>query len=228
MQMNFARASRAFTLVELLVVIGIIAVLISILLPALRKARESANEVACSSNLRQIGMAYMMYTNDHRGWTWSQDDAGDSSLLRKFPVGAGKIGPYIGSGHLLAGKYLLSDGVFRCPSAPSDIGTGSRQYTKGSTLNPPNYWGSDYFQRINNFVYTALRYPRDGKKGVEADNPRVDTAGRPYHRTKWNVLYLDGTVLVLPQRKSGTTTDVPGVTGWAGGWYTTYADPYRR
>lgn len=59
---------EAFTLVELLVVIGIVALLISILLPSLNKARESAKQVACSSNMRQIGIAMSLYCADNKNW----------------------------------------------------------------------------------------------------------------------------------------------------------------
>src|SRR4051812_2509612 len=62
------RERKAFTIVELLVVIGIIALLIGLLMPALGKARAQANSVKCQANLRTLGQMLFIYENNYRGW----------------------------------------------------------------------------------------------------------------------------------------------------------------
>ncbi len=63
--MNLCRTQKGFTLIELLVVIAIIAILAAILFSAFAKAREAARKSSCSSNLKQIGIALMQYTQEY-------------------------------------------------------------------------------------------------------------------------------------------------------------------
>jgi prepilin-type N-terminal cleavage/methylation domain-containing protein/prepilin-type processing-associated H-X9-DG protein len=101
------RLVRGFSLVELLVVIGIIALLVGILLPALNRAREESKRAACLSNLRQLGQGMLMYANEHR-----------DRLPNGNPPGAAKS--YDGTNVVLvnlAQVYLNKGaGVFHCPS----------------------------------------------------------------------------------------------------------------
>ena len=86
------RHRHAFTLVELLVVIGIIAVLIGVLLPALNKARQSATNLKCMANLRSIGQAINMSRTKVENWTPTPEQGEHTdSILKEFGYDAGAI-----------------------------------------------------------------------------------------------------------------------------------------
>src|SRR4051812_23991474 len=75
------RCRQAFSMIELIVVIGIIAVLVAMLLPALGRAREQAKVVQCAAQLRQLHAALTMYLNDNRGWVfWHSAEIGRDGM----------------------------------------------------------------------------------------------------------------------------------------------------
>ena len=111
-----ASRRKGFTLVELLVVIGIIALLISILLPSLARAREAANTVKCASNLRSIGQGLMLYSTENRGLLPA------AYVYTGMTIGAGGQLPIAGTnGYTHWSSFLYGQGVvaasaFQCPS----------------------------------------------------------------------------------------------------------------
>ena len=135
--MNMQQRKKAFTLIELLVVVSIIALLVSILMPALNKARDQAKKTVCSSNLRSLTMAMIYYCDDNNGRTpcatniWYQDDgdiAGwcgvtyDDANRQLFPVHEQIYGypddKTTGLKRGLLWKYVNSIDMWRCPADP--------------------------------------------------------------------------------------------------------------
>lgn len=140
------KRSAAFTLVELLVVIGIIALLVSVLLPVLGKAREQSNALKCLSNLRQMGMAAMMFAQEHKGYIPTASDDGWAKYAdptrTKFAYRsnadqnvfdwASSLVPYMGAKKSDMNSFMLNaqgqSRVFLCPSDIWQDGTPTAGY----------------------------------------------------------------------------------------------------
>lgn len=127
------RSKRLFTLIELLVVIAIIAILAAMLLPALSKARQKAQASSCNSNLKQIGVAVMLYVDDWNG-----------ILAPRYYSGAS-----IFSSRLT--QYLNNREVLLCPAA-----------VRGDGLNPKDHWTTyGYYCGLYPYIITAFKSPAE-------------------------------------------------------------------
>jgi prepilin-type N-terminal cleavage/methylation domain-containing protein/prepilin-type processing-associated H-X9-DG protein len=197
---------RGFTLIELLVVIAIIAILAAILFPVFSQAREAARKATCQSNLKQIGTAVQMYTQDADEAMPNSGSGAGGDVVRLLQ-------PYT--------KQAFGQGIWKCPSHPQ--------------LTPISGWTSSYGYNFQYLLAPGPDYPHDGYNGFDnsgvslaflqrpadtllfmdhtaptsnvnlwsyivrpGDTQNNDGFGRPHfrHSGQANVLYCDGHVKV--------------------------------
>jgi prepilin-type N-terminal cleavage/methylation domain-containing protein len=203
------RVLRAFTLVELLVVISIIAILVAILLPSLTRARDSANKAACQLQLHQFAIALNMYANDNHGWLpiATAAPAGVCNDTQEYPFTIG-TNTYTSNFVNLFPRYLTNKRIFLCPAFN---GQNDPNYyfwyswaELGGPLNPLQYKRSNYlYLPWRNVVYYLASYgvtsPIYGQGSIRLGQKWPHSEYKTNHTVWMSDVVADGRSLGVPE-----------------------------
>jgi prepilin-type N-terminal cleavage/methylation domain-containing protein/prepilin-type processing-associated H-X9-DG protein len=217
---------KAFTLIEILMVIGLISLLAAMLFPVFSQARKSARSTTCVSNMRQLGVAISMYAGDYDdSYPNGTDDGRKLSCDKEFyPEGIDKINPSKSIYDLLKLYTSNNSQIWKCPQ-DLGIARGGPCYDMNGTVVESTATenmslfkgrGNSYFYRVE-LGYRGIHYPASGYDTAKPRN-EVSSAGvgvlvdagpfwhgdQEFQGERQNVLYADGHV------KTATST----ITAW--------------
>lgn len=194
-----------FTLVELLTVIAIVGILAAIIIPVVGRVRDSAKATHCVSNLRQMGTAARLYSQDHKNWT--------PPLGYKFFQA---VWPYAYSTSktiAISGSDLppdLAGSIFECPKATDDSAptvTTKRSYGINSYLGPNTSTDKTTLGVPLNLIATPSAAALAGD--VKNSSGLLTSTCNDRHNSKMNVVYVDGHAAAIT-----LTAEITDASAW--------------
>jgi len=211
------RGGSAFTLVELLVVIGVIAILAALLLPALAQAKGRAHAVACMSNVKQLSLAWFLYADENEGYLVNNHGGPETTTRRNtwannvldWSASDDNVNPIYLTGSLLGPYTGPSASVFKCPSdrSTSDAGPRNRSVAMNAMVGDPgvltHVFNPTYVQYLklsdittpaNIFVFLDEnpRTINDGFFVNRLEDYEWSNVPGSYHNNSANLAFADG------------------------------------